>query len=156
MHSASLPLLVLAALLVPGRPALSDPNPDQPPAAPPAVPAPAPQTIPNIPLLRVVPKGEARHIAFYTALNPDCSPIGPVVIRTLSQPRHGRLAFDMAESFPRYAPGSPLATCNSRKAQGQRMTYEPEDGFEGGDTFRILVINPDGIGYESDVKVSVR
>ena len=152
-------LLALAVALLPA-PALSDTAPPAAapalPAPPPATPSAPPQTIPNIPLLRVVPKGEARAIAFYASLNPDCSVIGPVVVRTLTPPAHGQLTVEAAESFTRYGPRSPLAACNSRKVPGTRLTYEAEAGFEGIDSFRILVINADGTGYESDVKVSVR
>lgn len=148
-------LLALAAALLPA-PALSDTSPPAAAQALPASPPPPPQTIPNFPLLRVVPKGEARAIAFYASLNPDCSVIGPVVVRTLTPPARGQLTVEAAESFPRYGPGSPLAACNGRKVPGTRLTYEPEAGFEGVDTFRLLVINADGSGYESDVKVSVR
>ncbi len=147
-------LLIALATLLLAAPARAETGPA------PAVPAPpqpaSPQTIPNLPLLRVVPKGEARAIAFYASLNPDCSLIGPVVVRTLSKPARGRLTVEAAESFTRFGPGSPLAACNSRKVPGTRLTYESEEGFEGVDTFRILVINADGFGYESDVKVSVR
>lgn len=79
-----------------------------------------------------------------------------MVVRTLSRPAHGRLTREAADSFTRYGPGAPLAPCNSRKVPGTRLTYESEEGFEGMDTFRILVINADGSGYEADVKVSVR
>lgn len=150
-------LLALATALLP-IPALADTAPPTPAPAPAAVPPtpPAPPTIPNLPLLRVVPKGEARAIAFYASLNPDCSVIGPVVIRVLTPPARGRLTVEAAEAFTRYGPGAPLAPCNSRKVPGTRLTYEAPEGFEGMDTFRILVINADGSGYESDVRVSVR
>ncbi|MCJ2012601.1 hypothetical protein [Methylobacterium sp. J-076] len=120
-----------------------------------AAPGPVPATA-AYGLQRMVPRGEARTIAFYASLFPDCSSQGPVVIRLLSQPRHGRVTVEEAQSFPQYAPSSPLAECNGRKVPGKRMVYQGEDGFEGLDSFRVLVINADGTGYESEVKVSVR
>ncbi|GJE36300.1 hypothetical protein [Methylobacterium persicinum] len=107
-------------------------------------------------LQRMVPRGEARTIAFYTSLFPDCSPQGPVVVRLLTQPRHGRVSLEDAQSFPLYAASSPLAECNAHKVPGRRMIYEGEAGYEGTDAFRVLVINADGTGYESDVQISVR
>lgn len=152
---AALALAALAALAAfrLAAPALAAPADPIPPATlvPPPVQAP-----PALPILRVVPKGEARTIAFFASLFPDCSSQGPVVIRILDQPRHGTVAFAEADSFPRYAPASPLGACNSRKVPGLRMIYTAEDGFEGLDGFRIFVINADGTGYESDVRVSVR
>lgn len=115
-----------------------------------------PEPQPAFTLQRIVPRGEARTIGFYASLFPDCSSQGPVVIRMLTPPLHGRVTFESAQSFPQYAAGSPLAECNTRKVPGQRMIYEGKEGFEGLDSFRILVINADGIGYEADVKVAVR
>lgn len=165
--------LALVALLVTACPALSAPAPagpppslPAPPLAPPAPNSPAnppasppasdPQAIPTFPMHRVVPRGEVRAIGFFTSLYPDCSAIGPVVIRTLSPPQHGRVSFTTVDSFPRYGPSAPLAACNARKVPGTRMTYEPEEGFEGLDGFRLLVINADGTAAEYDAKVSVR
>jgi len=127
-------------------------------AAPPTEPAaPAePETPTVFPLLRIVPKGEVRTIAFFSSLFPDCSSEGPVVVRLLSQPKHGRAVTEDATSFPRYEPASPLAVCNARKVAGKRLVYEAEEKYEGADTFRILVINADGSGYEASIKVLVR
>lgn len=149
------PTRALTALFVAATipPALCAPLDPVPPATPPA-PSPAPP--PSFPLMRVVPKGETRTIAFFTSLFPDCSAQGPVVVRTLDPPQHGTIVLAQAESFPRYAPGSPLAACNPRKVSGLKLSYTAEEGFEGLDTFRIFVINADGTGYESDVRVSVR
>ncbi|MEA1834555.1 hypothetical protein U8607_20895 [Methylobacterium durans] len=151
--------ILLAALLgtVAGRPAWAEPAPapaaPQPPAGPQAT---APQAPPVLPLMRVVPKGEARSIGFFAALFPDCSSQGPIVVRLLAQPKHGTVSFSEADSFPRYAAGSPLAACNAKRVPGLKMVYESEEGFEGLDTYRIFLINPDGTGFESEVKVSVR
>ena len=126
------------------------------PAAPEA-PAPAESETPTLfPLLRIVPKGEARSIAFFASLFPDCSSEGAVVVRLLIPPKHGRATVEDASSFPRYEPTSPLAACSTRKVPGKRLVYEAEEKFEGADTFRILVINADGSGYESAIKVLVR
>ena len=155
-----LPIAALAALCLAApactRPALATPADPIPPTTltPPAPPAPQPPA--SFPLMRVVPKGEARTIAFFASLFPDCSSQGPVVIRTLEQPRHGSIELAQTDSFPRYGVGSALAACNARKVPGLKLTYTSEEGFEGLDTFRIFVINADGTGYESDVRVTVR
>ncbi|KAB1073132.1 hypothetical protein [Methylobacterium planeticum] len=124
-------------------------------AAPAAAPAPEPVP-PVFPMTRVVPKGEARMIGFFASLFPDCSTQGPTVVRVLAAPKHGRVDFAAADSFPRYGAGSPLVACNTKRVPGLKMVYEAEEGFEGIDTYRIFVINPDGTGFESEVKVSVR
>lgn len=146
--SLALPLIVGSAVAAP--------VPSGPAAAP--EPATASDTeVPTVfPLLRIVPKGEARTIAFFASLFPDCSTEGAVVIRLLAPPKHGRATVEEGASFPRYEATSPFAGCNTRKVPGKRLVYEADEKFEGADTFRILVINADGTGYESNIKVLVR
>ncbi|MGC5780692.1 hypothetical protein [Methylobacterium sp. NFXW15] len=115
-----------------------------------------PAASPVYDLERIVPCGEARTIAFYASLFPDCTPQGPVVIRVLSQPHHGKVTIETAQSFTSFVTSSPLAECNTRKVSGQKMVYQGAEGYEGVDSFRILVINPDGTGYESTVRIAVR
>ncbi|WP_132255253.1 hypothetical protein [Methylobacterium segetis] len=153
MRLASLALLAALLGAASARSARAEPDPAGPQA--PAG-APASQAPPVLPLMRVVPKGEARSIGFFAALFPDCSTQGPIVVRLLAPPKHGKVSFSEVESFPRYAAGSPLAACNAKRVPGLKMVYESEEGFEGLDTYRIFLINPDGTGFESEVKVSVR
>lgn len=79
-----------------------------------------------------------------------------MVARILEPPRHGTVTFTSSDSFPRYAAGSPLAACSTKKVPGLRMTHETEENFDGLDTYRVLLINPDGTAAEYDVKVWVR
>lgn len=136
--------------------AASPPSPQAAPQTPPPAPQAAQPAPPVLPLMRVVPTGEARSIGFFAALFPDCSSQGPIVVRVLAPPKHGKVSFAQTDSFPRYAAGSPLAACNAKRVPGLKMVYEAEEGFEGLDTYRIFLINPDGTGFESEVRVSVR
>ncbi|KMO37166.1 hypothetical protein VQ03_19625 [Methylobacterium tarhaniae] len=154
----------LTALPCAGAPA----QPAQPVPAAPPMPAPAPPeappgaspggfpALPATPYFRVVPTNEARTIGFFASLFPDCSPQGPVVARLVDGPKHGSVRFTAEPSFPRYAPGSPLAACNARKVEGLKMTFEAAEGYEGLDAFRALIIYPDGSATNLDVKVSIR
>jgi hypothetical protein len=99
---------------------------------------------------------EARTIGFFTSLFPDCSSQGPVVARLVDGPKHGSVRFASEASFPRYSPGSPLASCNARKVEGLKMTFEAAEGYEGLDAYRVLIIYPDGSATNLDVKVSIR
>ena len=124
-----------------------------------AAPQPNANSFPEIkflPYFRAVPKGEVRSIGFFTYLYPDCSPQGAVVARLTTKPQHGTVTFQQEESFPRYAPTSPMVSCNAKKVPGVKMTYAVEEGFEGVDTYSVLMINPDGTVTGYDVKVSVR
>ncbi|TGD97998.1 hypothetical protein [Methylobacterium nonmethylotrophicum] len=126
-----------------------------PPAQPEAPPGGFP-TLNTTPYFRIVPMNEARTIGFFTSLFPDCASQGPVVARLLDAPKHGSVRFAAEASFPRYAPGSPLASCNARKVEGLKMTFEAAEGYEGLDAYRVLVIYPDGSATQLDVKVSIR
>ncbi|PIK68955.1 hypothetical protein [Methylobacterium frigidaeris] len=156
----------LAALPCAGAPAQPVPAPapapaptpaPAPPEAPPAAPAPGGfPALPATPFFRVVPMNEARAIGFFTSLFPDCSAQGPVVARLVEGPKHGSVRFVAEPSFPRYAPSSPLASCNARKVEGLKMIFEAAEGYEGLDAYRMLIINPDGSATNLDVKVSIR
>ncbi|UHC14529.1 hypothetical protein LRS73_18465 [Methylobacterium currus] len=154
----------LAALPCAGAPAQPAPAPvpapapaPAPPEAPPAAPGPGGfPALPATPFFRVVPMNEARAIGFFTSLFPDCSVQGPVVARLVEGPKHGSVRFTAEASFPRYAPSSPLAPCNTRKVEGLKMIFEAAEGYEGLDAYRVLLINPDGSATTLDVKVSIR
>jgi hypothetical protein len=152
-------LPVLLALPCAGAPGQAPPAAEPAPALPDAPPAPAPKGFPAVPVtpfFRVVPMNEARTLGFFTSLFPDCSVQGPVVARLVEAPKHGSVRFSAEPSFPRYAPGSPLASCNTRKVEGLKMTFEAAEGYEGLDAYRVLIIYPDGGANQLDVKVSIR
>jgi hypothetical protein len=149
-------LACLAALPCAGASAQPVPAP-APAPAPPAAPVPGGfPALPATPFFRVVPMNEARAIGFFTSLFPDCSVQGPVVARLVEGPKHGSVRFSAEASFPRYAPSSPLAPCNTRKVEGLKMIFEAAEGYEGLDAYRVLLINPDGSATTLDVKVSIR
>ncbi|MFH6786508.1 MULTISPECIES: hypothetical protein [Methylobacterium] len=154
------PVRVSPAQSLPAQsPPAAEPAPIPAPAPPEAPQAAAPNgfpAVPATPYFRVVPMNEARTIGFFTSLFPDCSAQGPVVARLVEAPKHGSVRFAAEPSFPRYAPGSPLAACNARKVEGLKMTFEAAEGYEGLDAYRILIIYPDGAATHLDVKVSIR
>jgi hypothetical protein len=108
------------------------------------------------PYYRIVPVGERRTIGFFSTLFPDCSSQGPIVMRLVKKPLHGTITFEEGTSFPRYAATSPVAACNQKRVPGMRLNYEAAEGYEGLDTFRVLVIYPDGTAADIDGHVSVR
>jgi hypothetical protein len=159
--SSRFPALVLLAAA--GAPALAQPAAPPAPAVPvppPSAPRPTPPTefpeLTTTPLNRVVPVNEARTIAFFTALYPDCSTQGPLVARLVAKPEHGSVTFAQDQSFPRYSASSPFAPCNAKKAPGLKVTYEAAEGYEGLDRFLMLLIYPDGTAGQYDVRVSIR
>jgi hypothetical protein len=107
-------------------------------------------------LTRFVPSGEPRTIGFFTALNPDCTSNGPVVIRLLVPPDNGEVALEQGEMFTSYARENVRAPCNLKRSPGATVTYKSRPEFKGEDAFRCLIMYPDGFATEMTYNVLVR
>jgi len=105
---------------------------------------------------RFVPTGEGRTIGRVTALNPDCSSMGPVVGRVVEKPAHGGVSFEIGDIFPTYAQTSPLSACNSKRTPGLMINYRSEQDFIGQDNMKIFLIFPDGSGAQWDCMLVVK
>jgi hypothetical protein len=105
---------------------------------------------------RFVPTGEVRTIGKVTALNPDCSSLGPVVGRVVEKPAHGEVSFEIGDVFPNYAQTSPLSACNSKKTKGLMINYRSEQDFIGQDNMKVFLIFPDGSGAQWDYLLIVK
>lgn len=107
-------------------------------------------------LARFVPTAEERTLGFYTSINPDCTQTDRTVVRIIAPPEHGTASFhngDMYTSFPRE---NPRSACNDKRIPGALVKYKSEDGYIGGDTFRALIIYPDGTATEATYNIVVR
>ena len=105
---------------------------------------------------RFVPSGEGRTIGRVTALNPDCSSLGPIVGRVVEKPAHGEVSFEIGDIFPTYAQTSPLSACNSKRTPGLMINYRSEQDFIGQDNTKVFLIFPDGSGAQWDYMLIVR
>jgi len=107
-----------------------------------AVQQPAPAAAPVV--VRVVPSGEERNINFFAAIDPGCESMGPIVVRTVSDPGHGTIRAEAGTSYPVYATTNPRAACNDKTVPGLKLFYTSKPGWIGEDSFRLLVIYPNG------------
>jgi hypothetical protein len=105
---------------------------------------------------RFVPTSEGRTVGRVTALNPDCSSMGPVVGRVVEKPAHGEVSFEIGDIFPTYAQTSPLSACNSKRTPGLMINYRSEQDFIGQDNMKIFLIFPDGSGAQWDYMLIVK
>jgi hypothetical protein len=118
--------------------------------------SPAPDSPKVFKVTRFVPSGEGRTIAKITALNRDCSLLGPVVGRVIEKPAHGEVSFETGDFFPTYAQTNPLFECNSKRVSGLMINYRSEQDFLGQDNMNILLIFPDGTAAEWDYTLVVK
>jgi hypothetical protein len=105
---------------------------------------------------RFVPSNEGRTIGTVTALNPDCSPRGPIVARVVEKPAHGEVSFENGDVFPTYVQTAPLFVCNSKRTPGLMINYRSEQDFIGQDGMKIFLIFPDGSGAQWDYLLIVK
>jgi hypothetical protein len=105
---------------------------------------------------RVVASGAKQRIAFYTALNPDCTATGDVNVRVTKQPEHGTVEITTATNFPGYPKESSRYKCNQHKVKGMHVNYKAAEKYTGNDEFDLLILLPTGFAWEHHFDVSVR
>jgi transglutaminase-like putative cysteine protease len=126
-----------------------------PPPAPPAQnPSPAPPS--TIELSRVAAGGQKVRLEFLYSLDPDCSSIGATIVRILEPPQRGRLIVENGQGFTNFAKDNQRYDCNTRKADGTYVFYQPEDGYEGKDSFTLDIIFPTGTASKRHYAMDVR
>src|SRR5262249_37726247 len=111
------------AMVFPALPAPTQPAPTQPAPTTPAPRAPvqtttAPAPTGTLELKRVVVVDQPVQIEFVTALNPDCSVIGVAGVRTVDEPKHGKLTVEKGGGFTNFPQDNTRSACNRRRSAG--------------------------------------
>ncbi len=88
--------------------------------------------------------GTTLMLASPQALARDCSPLGPVEAKVVTQPDHGTVAIAKGMAFSNYTPGDPPYLCNAKKSPATLITYRSAPGFSGQDTAAVQIFFPDG------------
>ena len=78
------------------------------------------------------------------ALNPDCSPLGPVVVKVTAPPDHGSVHIAQGMIFSDFKPGDPPYFCNARRTPATLVSYRAAAGYSGDDVAVIQVFFPSG------------
>jgi dienelactone hydrolase len=92
---------------------------------------------------RTVPADATATIDFSSSVNPDCSSRGLPTVRITQPPLHGTAKVGERDSYPKFSPGSPYATCNTVKVPGIAVDYTPSIGFTGTDLLTFEVVTTD-------------
>jgi hypothetical protein len=127
------------------------PKPAQSPAAP-AQPA---ATAETIEFKRTAVVDQPLQVDFLYSLNPDCSSIGVVSVRTIEEPRHGKLTIGEGSGFSSFPQDNPRQSCNRHRSEGMLMYYRPEAGYLGPDSLIIDIIYGDGASRKRHYAISV-
>ena len=121
------------------------------PAQAPSVPA----TADTLEAKRVAIVDRPLQVDFVTALNPDCSLVGVTSVRTIEEPRHGKLTVEKGWGFANYPQDNPRAACGRRRSEGMQMSYRPDPGYLGPDSVTVDVIYGDGYSRKRHYEITV-
>lgn len=106
-------------------------------------------------LARVVTAAERARLDFLTHVWVDCSS-SQVEAGITEQPQHGAVTIQGGQEFPDFPKDDPLVTCNTRKAYGKFVYYQPNADYHGTDSLTIRVLSasghPEKRHYSIDVK----
>jgi hypothetical protein len=105
---------------------------------------------------RVVASGTNTRISFFAWTNPDCTAIGNVNVRVTKQPEHGKVEITTTTNFPGYPKEHVRFKCNEHKVRGAQVNYKSAEKYVGDDALELLVLFPNGFGWEVHYDVSVR
>ena len=128
--------------------------PAQPQATQPRPPA-APTTPATLEVKRTAVVDEPLQVDFLYSINPDCSSVGAVNIRTIEEPKHGTLTITNGSGFSNFAQDNPRQACNRRRSEGMLIYYRSESGYLGPDSVTVDIIYPDGISRQRHYAVAV-
>jgi hypothetical protein len=109
-----------------------------------------------IELSRVVPTDQKRQIDFLSSINPDCSPVGSIVVRVTEQPHDGKVLVENGTGFTNYPFENQRYECNKRKSEGVLIFYEPHPAFAGADSIMLDVIFPSGAEMKRHYSIDVK
>jgi hypothetical protein len=88
----------------------------------------------------------------YAAI-PDCSSVGPIVVRVSKAPEHGRVSIRSSAVFPRFPEANPRSVCNRRRVPGMQANYVSQRGYTGFDLVELEVFFPAGRAFRVHVPI---
>jgi hypothetical protein len=114
------------------------------------------QAINPVTLQKVALAGERIMIWGATALNPDCSVMGPTTVKIRKEPRHGKLEIEEESGFPHYAKDSLRSQCNTRQVPMKKIYYTAGENFAGSDQMELEGFFSSGHSRKVVVNVTVK
>ena len=94
----------------------------------------------------------------YRAYNVDtgCRSLGPIIIRIVKPPAHGRVAVASSKIYPNFPKSNNHSVCNRTLVDGQLIQYTPEPGFTGTDEVDVDILFANGNWRRGPIRISVR
>jgi hypothetical protein len=123
--------------------------------APPAQPPAAPTTVETQEVKRSAVLDQPLQVDAIFSLNPDCTPIGEINIRTIEEPKHGKLTISKGSVFTNFLQDNPRQVCNRRRSEAMLVRYLPESGYLGSDSITVDIIYPEGYSRKRHYAISV-
>jgi len=100
--------------------------------------------------------GQKMKLQLLVAMNPDCSVTEGWAFEIIKQPEHGTAEIATTSAFPTYPKEDPRRKCNEHKIDGLMLTYKPDNGYKGPDSFTYIEIAPSGYAFEKTYRFNVR
>jgi len=114
--------------------------------------------LPRANVEKTAASGQTIVLGSLTSVKPDCTPanFGPIVVRVLKAPAHGKFSSDPAMVYPIYhSQAKQFAKCNNRRTPGLLQTYKSDPGYKGTDTIDFVTVYPNGNSQRVHIAIKV-
>ena len=105
---------------------------------------------------KTFPAGRTGTVAFVYSLNPDCSAMGIPEVRVINPPSHGRVQVRPTLGYTSFRQSNQRYECNRRRSRGAQISYTPQSGYVGDDSFSLETFFPSGHAEKRDFHISIK
>ena len=105
---------------------------------------------------KVALAAERTNVSGFVDLNPDCSLVGPVIVKIRKEPRHGKVEIEDENGFPGYPSSNPRFHCNKTEVSMKKVYYTSNDNYSGNDKIELEVFSSSGSSWKVLVNVTVK
>jgi hypothetical protein len=105
---------------------------------------------------KVAAAGRPLELYWATSVNPDCTSRGPVTIKVVVPPSHGRVIIKRSGVFTNFSAANVRQHCNTRRVSGVTAFYTSRRNYQGPDRVAIEVFWPSGRHLRQEVSIAVR
>jgi hypothetical protein len=88
-------------------------------------------------------------LAHFADLNPDCSPVGDLIVRVAKNPEHGVVTLRRGEGYTSYGTQNPRYQCSFRPTSGMSVIYLSNPGYVGPDSLAVDVFGGGSEGQQT-------
>jgi len=103
-----------------------------------------------------VTEGARTQIYWSNNINPDCTPLGKVVVRIIKKPLNGNIEILDGEGYTSFKSDNQRFKCNEKPLPGKAIFYEPKPGFVGADQAELEYFLSNGVTRKLRMKITVK